>query len=669
MTETFASGGTAEREKPVYICTTAAKLGTAVAFDLRHYGFKARTFVSTEVMANAARSAPPGTFILDSNLFGDTPDTWGEVETLRAIAPVIFLSERDDLQTRLNAARAGGLAFLTRPVSLMTLIHELRRAQHHGGGHGNHVALVTATGSALAAYAAELREAGYQCGDCPPGQLLDSLRESTPQLILLDADMTDYPAASLLRVIRQVHALSVVPVILCTSANKRALDGLVAAEGAEGTLGLPVDTADLDAIIRGRIRRAETLEETYRFMAHRDPATGLQTADHFVESLSHGVATGAFERGHAALVLIELDTPETVPLHPLLVRAAEIMRRRLPPFSTAACLDDGTLAAAFNVSSEPEIESVVAALRKDMAALDGIGQAGPRIGVAVLDNTTTSVDATLRAARATDPQSAPGTTGQPSKDLGNFWTRRVTEALRDNRFRLVYQPISSLNDRPCSLHEVFVRLLDKDDSDILPQEFLPAVRRSGLSGRLDRWIISRAIHVLAEHAGQRDRPHLFVKVFPESLAEANLAAWIVDQTRLAGLAPGRLIIEIPQRAAVTRATQTAAFCDVLNDAGFGVAIENYMPDDSGPSLLARLSPTYIKLAAQISDSAHLDRDSQARMAEATSHARELGIATIAAQVQDAEVLSVLWQSGVEYIQGYFMQEPADVFPADGGSNR
>lgn len=664
MSELFGSGLIAQPERPVYLCTRSTELGAAIALDLRHYGFKARTFVSLDVASNAAGSATPGSFIVDTSLLDIDPDGWDRLPALRAMAPLLILSERDDFRTRRDAARAGAAAFVTRPVSLMTLMYELRRCQESGGERDRRVTMLTTPGSTLAGYQPALAQRGWRCAARAPEDILEIAADRPPQLFLLDADWPD-DAGALLRMIRQIHALSVIPVLLCTSGDKRALDAMVAGEGADGTIGLPVEVDDLEAILDGRIRRAASLWEAFRFIGSRDPLTGLQTAGQFIENLSHSVATGAFEHSHAGVMVVELAEAVTGGSGHL-VRAAQVLRRKLPPFATAARLNDRLLAAAFSAASERELEAVARSLREGLEALGE--EPPPAVGLAVLDGSVDSVETALESARraypsARSPASPAADTGHArgGAELGEYWERRVRQALQRNRFRLVYQPISSLNGQPSALFEVFVRLLDEDDSDILPQEFLPAVQRSGLSAELDRWIIGRAIHVLAEHAGRMDQPRLFVKVFPESLADRELAGWVMDQARTAGLPPDRLVMEIPQRAAATRAAQARPFCHTLRQAGFPVAIENFTPEADSLALLRELRPAYVKLAASVTGGAHLDRQAQSQISEVTTEARALGIATVAAQVQDAVVLSALWQAGVEYIQGYFMQEPADVF--------
>ena len=59
-----------------------------------------------------------------------------------------------------------------------------------------------------------------------------------------------------------------------------------------------------------------------------------------------------------------------------------------------------------------------------------------------------------------------------------------------------------------------------------------------------------------------------------------------------------------------------------------------------------------------------DAHLQTRVSDLVADAREKGIATIAERVEDANTMAVLWQIGVEYIQGYQVKEPEVVLAAD-----
>ena len=84
------------------------------------------------------------------------------------------------------------------------------------------------------------------------------------------------------------------------------------------------------------------------------------------------------------------------------------------------------------------------------------------------------------------------------------WIERISTALRENRFVLHAQPIVPLQaDAGPARHELLVRMRGQDGDPILPGTFLYIAERADLVQEIDRWVVRRAIRLLAEqqHAG------------------------------------------------------------------------------------------------------------------------------------------------------------------------
>src|SRR5215211_578450 len=84
------------------------------------------------------------------------------------------------------------------------------------------------------------------------------------------------------------------------------------------------------------------------------------------------------------------------------------------------------------------------------------------------------------------------------------WIERISVALRENRFVLHAQPIVPLQaDAGPARHELLVRMRGQDGDPILPGTFLYIAERADLVQEIDRWVVRRAIRLLAEqqHAG------------------------------------------------------------------------------------------------------------------------------------------------------------------------
>jgi EAL domain-containing protein (putative c-di-GMP-specific phosphodiesterase class I) len=55
-----------------------------------------------------------------------------------------------------------------------------------------------------------------------------------------------------------------------------------------------------------------------------------------------------------------------------------------------------------------------------------------------------------------------------------------------------------------------------------------------------------------------------------------------------------------------------------------------------------------------------DRPLQEQVKMLVQEARTHGVTTIAERVEDANTMAVLWQLGIEFIQGYFVSSPEEV---------
>ena len=77
-------------------------------------------------------------------------------------------------------------------------------------------------------------------------------------------------------------------------------------------------------------------------------------------------------------------------------------------------------------------------------------------------------------------------------------------------------------------------------------------------------------------------------------------------------------------------------------------------------LLSRLPVNYVKIDGALMQGLANDRPLQEKVKALVDLAREHGVTTIAERVEDANTMAVLWQLGIEFIQGYFVNTPEQV---------
>ena len=91
--------------------------------------------------------------------------------------------------------------------------------------------------------------------------------------------------------------------------------------------------------------------------------------------------------------------------------------------------------------------------------------------------------------------------------------------------------------------------------------------------------------------------------------------------------------------------------------GIGFAIQHYGIDQERFQILDLLKPDYIKIDGELMHTLMTDKKMQDAVANIVHAANERGIKTVAERVENANSMAVLFQLGLDYMQGHYVHEP------------
>ena len=241
-------------------------------------------------------------------------------------------------------------------------------------------------------------------------------------------------------------------------------------------------------------------------------------------------------------------------------------------------------------------------------------------------------------------------------EVDRTWAHQIKSALMANRFRLVQQPIASLVGEDRSMFDLVVRMLDERGQEVLPSEFLTAASRTDLMKNIDRWVVGAAMSFCAAR-----KPHkVFVRLSRDSLRDETLATWLEQQLKASRIEPSHVVIQVSEELATRHLKEAKALQQLLARLGFEFAVENYGSGRDPGQLLSHVPVNYVKIDGSLMQGLANDRPLQERVKALVEQARERSITTIAERVEDANTMAVLWQLGIEFIQGYFVNSPEEV---------
>ncbi len=237
-----------------------------------------------------------------------------------------------------------------------------------------------------------------------------------------------------------------------------------------------------------------------------------------------------------------------------------------------------------------------------------------------------------------------------------IWVKHIKSALMENRFRLVQQPIASLLGEDKGMFDVLVRMLDEMGSEVLPAEFIAAAERNDLMKNIDRWVIGASL----SFAANRKAACIFVRVSKDTVLDKSIIAWLQTQLKSLKIEPARLCIQVTEEMATQYIKQTTEFAENLRKLGFRFALEHFGTGRDPLKLLADIRMNFIKVDGSLMQGLSTNQLQQQRVKGLVEAAKRKGIETVAERVEDANTMAVLWQLGIEFIQGYFVNAPEDV---------
>ena len=298
----------AAEERLVLLVDDDQSLAELIALDLGRFGYRSQVLSGADRLESAVRELSPCAIVMDVIFPDDSSGGPKAVARLRKELdkppPTIFISGNSDIQTRLQAVRAGGKAFLSKPVDTGALVDKLEELLRDRSSMDPYRVLIVENSTSLGEqYATVLRGAGMMPRAVANlAQLNDALEEFRPELILMDMYMSECDGVELAQVIRQHSGYVSVPIVFLSKETD--LDRQLVALGfGDEFLIKPIQPAQLISAVGARAERHRLI---LSFMT-RDGLTGLLNHTRTKEELDREVARAARTHRPVGFAMIDID--------------------------------------------------------------------------------------------------------------------------------------------------------------------------------------------------------------------------------------------------------------------------------------------------------------------------------------------------------------------------
>ena len=233
----------------------------------------------------------------------------------------------------------------------------------------------------------------------------------------------------------------------------------------------------------------------------------------------------------------------------------------------------------------------------------------------------------------------------------------LQHALDNDRFRLLFQPIISLRGSEEEYYEVYLRMINDNNEEISPSRFIETASSIGASIKIDRWVILESIKMLSQHRAKGNKTKLILNLSKDSLCDESLVPWLGVAFKAAKLSSDAIVFQTNEVDVTNHLNAAKAFAEGLQKLKTFMSISNFGCSLNPFNTLKHVPASIIKIDGSFTMDIQNNKESPETLIHLIEQLHGENKITIVPFVENASVLSTLWQAGAHYIQGHYLQEP------------
>lgn len=235
--------------------------------------------------------------------------------------------------------------------------------------------------------------------------------------------------------------------------------------------------------------------------------------------------------------------------------------------------------------------------------------------------------------------------------------KKLETALAEDALQAVYQPTISLQEDGRERYEMRIRIPDGDTDVLHPPTFLEIASQHGLGEKIDRVMLGKAMALLRDSGNKR--LSLTVNLTQNSVTSRELLPWLAAKLHAARLSPEQLVLQISEIDLVSAPEDVAHFCDQMQKLDLAISINHFGCAVEPFRYLKQVAAHYAKLDRSLLMDIDKDVGNRERLQSLVSGLHAQGILVVAPMIERMEILPLLWQAKVNFVQGNGLQAPSD----------
>lgn len=297
-----------QEKKIVFVLGDNDSVSKDLSEQLGYFGYKVEILNNFSSLKNHIQEARNELLIMNTNIIDGKPMTAAAIKKIKDQSNrqlgIIYFSDNDNFNIRLECVKAGGDDFFTIPLDVSRLIDRVDNLTNDESMNPYHILIVDDDPEQVSYYALLLQQAGMITSVASdPKKVLDILSESKPDLILMDMYMPTCDGTELAAIIRQQEAFVSIPIVFLSFESNREIQLEAIKLGADDFLTKPIKPSHLISSVVSKAERNRQL----RYFMERDSLTGLLNHTNIKEALYNEVLRAARAEVKLCFGMIDID--------------------------------------------------------------------------------------------------------------------------------------------------------------------------------------------------------------------------------------------------------------------------------------------------------------------------------------------------------------------------
>ena len=237
---------------------------------------------------------------------------------------------------------------------------------------------------------------------------------------------------------------------------------------------------------------------------------------------------------------------------------------------------------------------------------------------------------------------------------------RLDQAIDSGEIWVAYQPKLDLFEDRIVGAEALARWTHPERGEISPGQFIPAAEKGDRIEKLTRYVLEDAIRATAVINRDVCPFEISVNLSARLLADEKIVDVVSGLLSKYGLAPGLLVLEVTETAAMDDEDRSLHTLQSLSALGVGLSIDDYGTGFSTLEYLCKIPAKELKIDRSFVGMLDKSQSDRIMVNSTIQLAHSLGRKVVAEGVESAEVLKELRRMGCDLAQGYHIGRPVPV---------